>query len=74
MNGKWMNDLAMCKWMVRKWLELDLTNQPTSMEQSPSWEANRYSASQEIPWLLWKLEVHYHVHKSPNSEALRNIS
>jgi hypothetical protein len=24
-----------------------------SMEQSPSWEANSYSASQEIPRLLW---------------------
>jgi hypothetical protein len=24
-----------------------------SMEQSPSWEANRFSASQEIPRILW---------------------
>jgi hypothetical protein len=23
------------------------------MEQSPSWEANRFSASQEIPCILW---------------------
>jgi hypothetical protein len=35
-----------------------------SMQQSPSWEANRLSASQEIPHILWKLEVHYHVYKS----------
>jgi hypothetical protein len=33
------------------------------MEQSHSWEANSHSASQEI-FLLWTLEVHYHVHKS----------
>jgi len=26
------------------------------MEQSPSWEANRFSASQEIPRILWKPE------------------
>jgi hypothetical protein len=26
------------------------------MEQSPSWEANSHSASQEIPYLLWNLK------------------
>ena len=30
------------------------------MKQSPSWEANRFSASQEIPCILWNLKVHYH--------------
>jgi hypothetical protein len=34
------------------------------MEQRPSWEANTFSASQEIPLILWNLEVHYHIHKS----------
>jgi hypothetical protein len=34
------------------------------MEQSPSWEANSHSASQEIPCLLCNLKVHYCIHKS----------
>jgi hypothetical protein len=36
-----------------------------SMEQSPSWKAIRFSASQEIPRLLWKPKVHCRFHNSP---------
>jgi hypothetical protein len=39
-----------------------LTN---SMQQRPSWEANTFSASQDIPRILWGAEVHYRIHKSP---------
>jgi hypothetical protein len=35
------------------------------MEQSPSWEANNFSASQEIPRISWNLKVHYGIHKRP---------
>jgi hypothetical protein len=35
------------------------------MEYSPPREANRFSASQEIPCILWKPKVHYRFHNSP---------
>ena len=36
-----------------------------SMEQSPSWEANQFLASQEIALILRNLKVDYRVYKSP---------
>jgi len=35
------------------------------MEQSPSGEANQFSASQEIPSILWNPKVHYGIYKGP---------
>jgi hypothetical protein len=36
-----------------------------SMEQSPSWEANWFSTSQEIPRVLWNPKVPHRTHKRP---------
>ena len=36
-----------------------------SMVQSPSWEANWFAASQEIPRISRNSKVHYRAHKRP---------
>ena len=35
------------------------------MDQSPSWQANQFSASQEIPCILWNSKVYHCIYKCP---------
>ena len=73
---RWVEDIGNCrndsptacgstlKWTVQLSAIILLTFQVThSMEQSPPWEGNRFSASQEIPYILWNLKIPYRVYK-----------
>jgi hypothetical protein len=43
-----------------------------SIEQRPFKEANRSSATQEIPCILWNLKVHYRIQNSPPPVTILN--
>ena len=46
-------------------LKLDTYLLTYTMQKSPSWDANRFSASQEILHILWNPKVRYRSHKWP---------
>jgi hypothetical protein len=44
------------------------------MEQSPSWEAGRFSASQEIPRILWHPKVHCRIYKCSHTKIVISLN
>jgi len=65
---KWISDL---KELIMTYLLVWLTDcmndwlTDSTMEQSSSWETNRFSASHELPRILWSPKVHYRINQSP---------
>ena len=58
--GVWMIDT-----ILSEVLPIPASTLTYSMEHFPSWEANWFSANQEIPLILWNPKVHYRIHKYP---------
>jgi hypothetical protein len=50
-------------WQGAPWDSFIMEVITSSMGQSPFWEANSHSASQEIPLFLWHPKVHYRDYK-----------
>ena len=72
---QWLQERSMLRYTYIAWLVL-YKRMPTwnctltliltySMVHSPSWEANRFAASQEIPRISQNPKVHFRTHKRP---------
>jgi hypothetical protein len=44
---------------IKEYMSEEIKKKTNSMEQSPSWEANTFSASQEVPYILRNPKVHH---------------
>jgi hypothetical protein len=74
-TGNCRTSVAKTQWWGNDWYNtVSISHSLThSREQSPSWEANRFSASQEIPRILYNPKVHYCTHKFLSLSWARSI-
>ena len=61
-NGPRFVDIVHLTCVRSAWITYLLTY---SLHSTSSWEANRFSASQETPLILWNPNVHYRIHNCP---------
>ena len=63
-----LNTLKLCLTTLIYWTDIHIGN--TSMVQSPSWEANWFAASQEIPRISRNPKVHYRTQNRPTPVSI----
>ena len=65
------NCIACCLQQINAmFLSRDTSHYLFTPWSSPTWEANRFSASQEIPRILWTTKVQYRIHTCPSPVLL----
>jgi hypothetical protein len=69
---KWKKEKSSTK--EKRYTTLNVSSVSNSMGQGLSWEADNFSASQEVSHILYNLKGHYHVQKSlPVADILTQI-
>ena len=70
----WLDTARFDKWVYKQNVLCHVAERITYfMDQSSSWESNRFSADQQIPRILWNPKVHYQFTRAPPPSQLSTI-